>query len=58
MTVSNEHRLVGAGFGIVSAVIPDALIDPLQKLVIAALVALLSGFCYAAGGWLWSRLKK
>ncbi len=58
MQVTGEAKTFGAVTGIAAAVVPDWLLSSLEKLLLAAAVALVSGFCYAAGQWFWGRLKK
>lgn len=45
---------VGAGFGLAFAAIPDSVVEPLTKLVVAVVTAFLCGFAYSLG----SRLAK
>lgn len=58
MTLTSESKMFGAGSAVLASVIPDGVMEPLSKLLLAAVIALVSGFCYAAGQYLWSKIKR
>ncbi len=53
----NSHHTAAAFFTVVCTLIPDWLIGPAEKLLLAGVTALVTGFCYRAGTFLWERLR-
>jgi hypothetical protein len=45
----SDHRVVGAAFAVITTAVPDALMQPVEKILIAMVTALLTGICYRIG---------
>jgi hypothetical protein len=58
----HHHRdhgaVVGLSLATVGAVIPESWIDPIEKIAIAAIIALVSGFLYRLGSRIADKLGK
>jgi hypothetical protein len=58
MMLSTEAKHFGIGAAVVATAIPDWLLSGLEKVGLALVIAVVSGFGYALGTAIWNRIKK
>jgi hypothetical protein len=58
VTVTTEAKHFGLVSAVVASAVPDWLLSSLEKIGLALVIAIVSGFGYALGTALWNRIKK
>ncbi len=56
--IDNAAKGFGATVATIGSVIPDAVISVIDKLLLAVIMAVISGLGFAAGTAIWNRLMK